>query len=111
MAHSSASRPRSLAVALAAAGLLVGGITSAQAAPAKAAAAPKKSVAVAEVRTFTGTGMGVSPSQAVDSAVRTTYRIAQAYGWQANQCHVHSTGVRSVGSGLYSAAANLFCQR
>ncbi|MEU9608113.1 hypothetical protein [Streptomyces sp. NPDC048057] len=102
---------RIAAVALAAAACLVGGVTSAQAAPVGAGAASASTLVVPEVRTFTGTGMGVSQVQAVDSAVRFTYTIAQGYGWQANQCYVHSTSVRSIGGGLYSAVANLFCQR
>ncbi|MFH8616368.1 hypothetical protein ACH4E8_15000 [Streptomyces sp. NPDC017979] len=101
---------RVAAVALAAAACLAGGVTSAQAAPVGAEASAS-TLAVPEVRTFTGTGMGVSQVQAVDSAVRFTYTIAQGYGWQASQCYVHSTSVRSVGGGLYSAVANLFCQR
>ncbi|MCX5205555.1 hypothetical protein OG897_29355 [Streptomyces sp. NBC_00237] len=64
-----------------------------------------------EVRTFTGSGMGTSPSQAVDGAARMAYSIAQGAGWQANQCYVRATDVRWVGGGVYSAVASLFCQR
>lgn len=112
---------RIAAVALAASACLVTGVTSAQAAPvtahtASADAQQSRSAAIGasalpEVRTFTGSAMGVSQSLAVESAVRFAYTIAQGYGWQASQCYVHSTSVRSVGGGLYSATANLFCQR
>ncbi|MFE7131359.1 hypothetical protein ACFVIM_10905 [Streptomyces sp. NPDC057638] len=97
-------------MALAASALLAAGATSAQAAGDSAAAAPRPA-AVAEVRTFTGSGMGVYPSDAVDGAVRMAYTMAQWAGWQVNQCHVRATSVRSVGGGLYSAVADLFCQR
>jgi hypothetical protein len=125
VARSSALRLRSTAVALAASACLIGGVASAQAAPAGAEAAlggaptyrdfatgPLKQKSVApEVRTFTGSGMGTSPSQAVNGAVRMAYTVAQSAGWQANQCHVRATNVRSVGGGVYSAVADLFCQR
>ncbi|AXU17286.1 hypothetical protein [Streptomyces clavuligerus] len=96
-------------MAVTATACLVGGAASAQAAP--AGAAPQKSVAVAEVRTFTGSAMGVSQSQAVSAAVGMAYGVAQSSGWQANQCYVRATSVRAVGGGLYSAVAELFCQR
>lgn len=68
-------------------------------------------LASTEVGTFTGSGMGTSPSQAVGGATRMAYSIAQGAGWQANQCHVRATDVRWVGGGVYSAVASLFCQR
>lgn len=67
--------------------------------------------AVPEVRTFTGTGIGVYPSHAVNGAVRMAFTIAQSAGWQANQCHVRATDVRPVSGGMYTAVADLFCQR
>ncbi|MEU2854858.1 hypothetical protein [Streptomyces syringium] len=109
MGRSSALRLRFIAVAaLAASACLIGGVTSAQAAP---GGGPKQELVVPEVRTFTGSGTGTSPSQAVDGAVRMGYTIAQSAGWQANQCHVRATDVRSVGGGVYAAVAGLFCQR
>ncbi|MFE0427341.1 hypothetical protein [Streptomyces sp. NPDC058953] len=110
MARSSSSYLRSTAVAVAASAFLVGGVTSVQAAPAGAEAAQQRSVP-AEVRTFTGTALGTSQGQAVDSAIRRAYEAAQSAGWQANHCHVRATQVRSVGGGVYSATAELFCQR
>ncbi|MFI1013456.1 hypothetical protein [Streptomyces sp. NPDC020965] len=110
MARSSTLCLRSIAVALAASACLVGGAASAQAAPAGAPSA-QQTTAPPEVRTFTGTGMGTSPSQAVNGAVRMAYTIAQSAGWQANQCHVRATDVRSVGGGVFTAVADLFCQR
>ncbi|MGI5530382.1 hypothetical protein ACQEVX_24255 [Streptomyces syringium] len=107
MGRSSALRLRSTAVALAASACLFGGVTSAQAAP----AGPAQELVAPEVRTFTGSGTGTSPSQAVDGAVRVAYAFAQSAGWQANQCHVRATDVRSVGGGVYAAVASLFCQR
>ncbi|WP_329557979.1 hypothetical protein OG711_00315 [Streptomyces uncialis] len=115
MTRSSTLWLRSTAVALAASACLVGGVTSTQAAPAGAAAAPGSThqygKAVPEVRTFTGTGMGVYPSHAVNGAVRMAFTIAQSAGWQANQCHVRATDVRPVSGGMYTAVADLFCQR
>lgn len=115
MTRSSTLRLRSTAVALAASACLVGGVTSAQAAPADTAAAPagthQYGKALPEVRTFTGTGMGVYPSHAVNGAVRMAFTIAQSAGWQANQCHVRATDVRPIGGGMYTAVADLFCQR
>ncbi|MGW7416510.1 hypothetical protein [Streptomyces sp. NPDC054863] len=105
---------RSAATALAAAACLVGGATSAQADPAGGRTAPSgisRQLAPTEVRTFTGSGMGTSPSQAADGAARMAFSIAQGAGWQANQCHVRATDVRWVGGGVYSAVASLFCQR
>ncbi|MEI5102712.1 hypothetical protein RB200_34610 [Streptomyces sp. PmtG] len=106
-----ALRLRFTAVALAASVCLIGGVTSAQAAPAGAASGQHQESAPPEVRTFTGNGTGTSPSQAVDGAVRMAYTVAQSAGWQANQCHVRATDVRSVGGGVYAAVASLFCQR
>ncbi|MER8236505.1 hypothetical protein [Streptomyces sp. NPDC094049] len=129
MSSPSPLRLRSAAVALAATATLVGGATAARAAPGPTETAHqyrdfvtvtcqetctsdlRQNSAATEVRTFTGPGIGGSPSQAVDSAVRTTYRIAQSAGWQTSQCHVRATSVRSTGGGLYSAVAELFCQR
>ncbi|MFD4829061.1 hypothetical protein ACFWPV_04250 [Streptomyces uncialis] len=115
MTRSSTLWLRSTAVALAASACLVGGVTSAQAAPVGAAAAPGSThqygKAVPEVRTFTGTGMGVYPSHAVNGAVRMAFTIAQSAGWQANQCHVRATDVRPISGGMYTAVADLFCQR
>nr|WP_202535582.1 hypothetical protein [Streptomyces sp. SID4919] len=106
---------RSTTVALAASACLVGGFTTAQAAPAGAVTAPGSThqygKAVPEVRTFTGTGMGVYPSHAVNGAVRMAFTIAQSAGWQANQCHVRATDVRPISGGMYTAVADLFCQR
>ncbi|MEH6374252.1 hypothetical protein V7793_07915 [Streptomyces sp. KLMMK] len=110
MGRSSALRLRSTAVALAASACLIGGVSSAQAAQAGSEAVPLGPVSP-EVRTFTGNGIGTSPSQAVDGAVRIAYTIAQSAGWQANQCHVRATDVRWVGGGVYAAVAGLFCQR
>ncbi|MEU0990142.1 hypothetical protein [Streptomyces sp. NPDC005953] len=110
MTRSSTIRLRSTAVALATSALLIGGVNSAQAAPVGVEAAQQKLV-LPEVRTFTGSGMGTSPSQAVNGAVRMAYTIAQSAGWQANHCYVRATDVRSVGGGVYSAVADLFCQR
>ncbi|GGR18170.1 hypothetical protein WEB32_22915 [Streptomyces netropsis] len=115
MGRSSALRLRSTAVALAASACLIGGVTAAQAAPAGAEAVPagglNQELVAPEVRTFTGSGSGTSPSQAVDGAVRMAHTFAQSAGWQANQCHVRATDVRSVGGGVYAAVASLFCQR
>ncbi|MEU7605907.1 hypothetical protein AB0B78_23970 [Streptomyces sp. NPDC040724] len=114
MSRSSALRLRSIAVVLAAAACLVGGVTSAQAAPAGAVEGAEhtySSAVLPEVRTFTGNGIGTSPSQAVDGAVRMAYTNAQSAGWQASQCHVRATDVKSVGGGVYAAVASLFCQR
>ncbi|MGX8909250.1 hypothetical protein ACR820_29155 [Streptomyces netropsis] len=109
MGRSSVLCLRSIAVAaLAASACLIGGVTSAQAAP---AGGLKQELVAPEVRTFTGSGTGTSPSQAVDGAVRMAYTFAQSTGWQANQCHVRATDVRSVGGGVYAAVASLFCQR
>ncbi|MCI3927932.1 hypothetical protein [Streptomyces sp. AN091965] len=106
MARSSGWRPRCAAVVLAASACLIGGITSAQAAP-----DPGQRLTAPAVRTFTGNGTGTSPSQAVDGAVRMAYAVAQSAGWQAAQCHVRGTDVRSVGGGVYAAVASLYCQR
>ncbi|WP_405638684.1 hypothetical protein [Streptomyces uncialis] len=115
MTRSSTLWLRSTTVALAASACLIGAVTSAQAAPAGAAAAPVSThqygKAVPEVRTFTGTGIGVYPSHAVNGAVRMAFTIAQSAGWQANQCHVRATDVRPVSGGMYTAVADLFCQR
>ncbi|MET9402541.1 hypothetical protein [Kitasatospora sp. NPDC002965] len=115
MGRSSAFRLRPLAVALAASACLAAGTASAQAAPAGAEAVAGGAYAnpdvLSEVRTFTGNGVGTSPSQAVDGAVRTARAVAQSAGWQASQCHVRATDVRSVGGGVYAAVASLFCQR
>ncbi|MEU0690378.1 hypothetical protein [Streptomyces uncialis] len=110
MTRSTTFRLRSTAVALAASAFLLGGVTSAQAAPA-GAETNRQTLVPPEVRTFTGTGMGTSPSQAVNGAVRMAHTSAQSAGWQANQCHVRATDVRSVGGGVYTAVAELFCQR
>ncbi|MFI8930403.1 hypothetical protein ACIG3E_22285 [Streptomyces sp. NPDC053474] len=105
-ARPSAWRTRCAAVALVASACLIGGIASAQAAPDLG-----QRLTAPEVRTFTGNGTGTSPSQAVDGAVRVAYTVAQSAGWQANQCHVRGTDVRSVGGGVYAAVASLYCQR
>ncbi|MFJ6784752.1 hypothetical protein [Streptomyces yangpuensis] len=73
--------------------------------------APNKAVTVPEVRTFTGSGLGTGPSQAVDGAVRMAYTSAQWAGWQSTQCYVRGTDVRWAGIGVYTAVAELFCQR
>jgi hypothetical protein len=106
--RSSALLMRSLAVAVAASALVAGGAVTAQAAGAASAPASR---AVLEVRTFTGNGMGVGPSQAADGAIRAAYTAAERAGWQASQCYVRATEIRSAGLGLYSAVAELFCQR
>ncbi|OKH92317.1 hypothetical protein [Streptomyces uncialis] len=111
MTRSSTLWLRSTAVALAASACLVGGVTSTQAAPAAPGSTHQYGKAVPEVRTFTGTGMGVYPSHAVNGAVRMAFTIAQSAGWQANQCHVRATDVRPVSGGMYTAVADLFCQR
>ncbi|MGA4844234.1 hypothetical protein [Streptomyces sp. G45] len=111
MARSSALPLRCAAVALAASACLVAGVTSAQAAPAGGGSASAREGALTEVRTFTGSASGGSPSQAVDGAVRAAYAVAQSSGWQASQCHVRATDVKSVGGGVYAAVASLFCQR
>ncbi|MCX5589213.1 hypothetical protein [Streptomyces erythrochromogenes] len=114
MSRSSAVRLRSIAVALAGAACLVGSVTSARAAPAGAVQVAEHTYGdalLAEVRTFTGNGIGTSPSQAVDGAVRMAYTNAQSAGWRASQCYVRATDVKSVGGGVYAAVANLFCQR
>ncbi|RKT54590.1 hypothetical protein [Saccharothrix australiensis] len=67
--------------------------------------------ASAEVSTFTGSGLGTSPSQAVDGAVRMAYAVARSAGWSADLCHVRATDVRSVGGGVHAASASLFCRR
>ncbi|MFF5447240.1 hypothetical protein [Streptomyces sp. NPDC012888] len=104
--HRPTSRLRSAAVALAAASVcLVGGAAAAHAAPVG------HESTVAEVRTFSGSGIGTSPSQAVDGAVRMAYLAAQSAGWMASQCYVQGTDVRWVGGGVYTAVAGLFCQR
>ncbi|MFG2334968.1 hypothetical protein [Streptomyces yangpuensis] len=99
MSRSSVLPRRLAALALAGSACLAAGITSAQAA------------AAAEVRTFTGSGMGTGPSQAVDGAVRMAYTSAQWAGWQATQCYVRGTDVRWSGPNVYTAVAELFCRR
>ncbi|WP_405004670.1 hypothetical protein OHV13_10425 [Kitasatospora purpeofusca] len=105
------NRPSALrlraAAALTVPALLLGGATTALAAP----AAPAGTVAWTETAIFVGTAYGYSPNAAIVAAGEVAYSKAISAFWLRSECNIGLTNVTSDGLGWYLGEARLYCRR
>ncbi|MFJ4796206.1 hypothetical protein [Kitasatospora purpeofusca] len=105
MNRSSALRLRT-AAALAVPALLLGGASTALAAP-----AVTRTAAWTETAVFVGTAYGHTPNSAIVAAGEVAYTKAVSAFWLRSQCNIGLTNATPDGIGWYLGQARLYCSR